>query len=277
MNGLLPLTPLADDFRISVVLPVYSETETVRQVIDRLRADLAGRLGEILIVLSPRSKTESRDVCRDLEASDSRIRVQIQQNNPGLGHAVREGLACASGDVVLMMDSDGEMEGETVPRMVAAMLRDDCGLVVASRWIEGGGFSGYGPAKYWLNWGFQRAFRILFRTRIHDLTYGFKLIRSELARGIAWEGTLHEIACETTLKPIRLGARVAEVPSRWTARTQGVSKNTFLRNFRYVAMASKILARGVPTPRVVAPAEPAGRLRSRLAERSARPAGRRKY
>jgi glycosyltransferase involved in cell wall biosynthesis len=274
MDSLLQLPPLADELRISVVLPVYSETETVRQVVDWLRDNLAGQLEEIIIVLSPSSKQASQAVCRELEACDARIRLHIQQRNPGLGHAVREGLERARGNVVLMMDSDGEMESETVPRMIAAMLRDHCALVVASRWIEGGGFSGYSPVKYWLNWGFQQVFRILFRTPIHDLTYGFKLIRAELAHGIAWEGTLHEIACETTLKPIRLGMRVAEVPSRWTARTQGASKNTFLRNLRYVATALRVLGRGVPAPRVPVLAEPAGRTRRPPARHAARAIGR---
>jgi dolichol-phosphate mannosyltransferase len=244
----LALPALADDFRISVVLPVYSETETVRQVVDWLRENLAGRLAEILIVLAPRSKEASRAVCSALAASDPRIQIQIQKRNPGLGYAVREGLERAQGDVVLLMDSDGEMENATVLRMIAAMERENCGLVVASRWIPGGGFTGYSPLKYRLNWCFQQVFRVLFQTPIHDLTYGFKMIRRELAQGIAWEGALHEIACETTLKPIRRGVRVVEVPSRWTARTQGVSKNTFLRNFRYVAMALRILGRGVQAP-----------------------------
>ncbi len=246
MISIIELAPLAEDIRISVVLPVYSETEAVRQVVDWLRDHLARRLEEIVIVLSPRSKEASRAICSELAATDPRVRLHIQQRNPGLGYAVREGLERVQGNVVLMMDSDGEMENETVPRMIAAMLRENCGLVVASRWIAGGGFSGYSPVKYWLNWGFQQIFRIAYRTRIHDLTYGFKLMRAELAQGIAWEGTLHEIACETTLKPIRLGVRVAEVPSRWTARTQGVSKNTFARNFRYVATAGRVLVRGCP-------------------------------
>ena len=257
MQRPLQLAPLStDDLRISVVLPVYSETETVRQVVDWLRDQLAERLEEVIIVLSPRSGEPSLAICRELEAADPRVRLHIQQRNPGLGYAVREGLERARGNAVLMIDSDGEMEIETVPRMIAAMLERDCGLVVASRWIKGGGFSGYSPVKYYLNWGFQQFFRILFRTPIHDLTYGFKLIRAEVVRRVAWEGTLHEIACETTLKPIRLGVRVAEVPSRWTARTQGASKNTFLRNFRYVATALKVLARGVPEP-LASPVAPA--------------------
>ena len=149
------------------------------------------------------------------------------------------------GNVVLSMDSDGEMEIETIPRMIAEMARSNVGLVVGSRWLPGGGFVGYSPAKRWLNWGFQQVFRILFRTRLHDLTYGFKLMRTELVQNIAWEATLHEIGCETTLMPIRLGVPVAEVPTTWRARAEGRSSNNFLRNFRYVGMALSILLQGV--------------------------------
>ena len=122
------------------------------------------------------------------------------------------------------MDSDGEMEVDTIPRMIAAMAGSNVALVIGSRWLPGGGFVGYSPPKRWLNWSFQQLFRILFRTRLHDLTYGFKLMRAELIRNIAWEATLHEIGCETTLKPIRLG-----VPGRGgTHDLEGPGGRTFL-------------------------------------------------
>jgi glycosyltransferase involved in cell wall biosynthesis len=232
------------DYRVSVVMPVYSETESVRQLVDRLIRELGPRLEEILIVQSPRSSESSRAVCLELTRTHPRAFLHMQQDNPGLGRAVREGFAQARGNLVLMIDSDGEMAVETVPLMLEEMARGGFALVTASRWLPGGGFDGYGPVKYYLNRAFQQVFRLLFWTRLHDLTYGFKLIRAELVRGLPWEGTMHEIACETTLKPVRLGVSVSEVPSRWTARTQGASKNTFWRNFRYVRTALSILAGG---------------------------------
>ena len=240
------LAPLAAaDYRISVVMPVFSETDTVRQIAEWLMRELGESLCEIIIVQSPRSSERCRDVCCGLVEDYPQVRLHTQRNNPGLGWAVREGFALAQGNLVLMIDSDGEMEIETVPRLVAEMARGGHALVAASRWSPGGGFTGYSRVKYYLNWCFQQLFRTLFGTRLHDLTYGFKLLRAELVRGLDWEGTLHEIACETTLKPVRLGVSVAEVPSRWTARTQGSSKNTFWRNFRYVRLAAAILFRGV--------------------------------
>jgi hypothetical protein len=246
MMALVPrLEPLvSSDFRISVVLPVYSETDTVRAIVVWLRETLGTQLEEVLIVLSPYSRGESRALCEALRREDARVRLFVQEVNPGLGNAVREGLARTRGNLVLLMDADGEMEIETVLHFLAQMAAGPRGLVVASRWMPGGGFSGYARLKYCLNWLFQQTFRLLFRTSLTDLTYGFKLMRGELARGIEWEGTLHEIACETTLKPIRLGVPVTQVPSKWTARKQGASKNTFLRNFRYLSMALTILIRG---------------------------------
>lgn len=246
MTRTCQLTPLAPaDYRLSVVLPVYSETDTVRAIADWLRTNLGEQLEEIVIVLSPRSQPASQEVCEALAGEDDRIRVHVQETNPGLGHAVREGLQLTRGNLVLLMDSDGEMENETVLRMLAEMANGNHGLVVASRWSKGGGFTGYSRVKYALNWCFQQLLRWVFWTPLRDLTYGFKLMRGELARGIVWEGLLHEIACETTLKPMRVGVSVAQVPTHWTARTQGASKNTFWRNFRYVAMALRILLRGV--------------------------------
>jgi dolichol-phosphate mannosyltransferase len=241
------LPPLAlEDFRISVVLPVFSETRTVREIVEWLSTHLEPWLLEVIIVISPRSSAESQEICRQLAGSDWRVRVYQQEENPGVGRAFREGYRRVQGNVVLSMDSDGEMELVTIPRMITEMASGQYGLVAGSRWLPGGGFVGYSPAKRWLNWGFQQLFRVVFRTKLHDLTYGFKLIRSELIRGITWEATYQEIGCETTLKPLWLGVAASEVATTWRARTEGRSTNNFGRNFRYVGMAIKVLTRGVP-------------------------------
>jgi dolichol-phosphate mannosyltransferase len=246
------------DYRISVVMPVFSETDTVRTVVEWLRDTLAARLHEIIIVISPRSSKASYAVCEEMTRLDERVRLVVQQVNPGVGNAFREGYALATGNVILSMDSDNEMELAAIPRMLDAMAPKNYAVVVGSRWLPGGGFVGYSPLKRVLNWGFQQLFRVLFLTRGTDLTYGFKVLRAEVVHGIAWEATLSEIGCETTMKPLRAGFRVGEVPSVWTARTHGRSTNNFWRNFRYVRMALHVLWHGVteasapaaPTPAV---------------------------
>jgi glycosyltransferase involved in cell wall biosynthesis len=234
-----------EQYRISVLLPVYSETQSVKDIVRWLQSSIAGYLKEIIIILSPNSSEDSKKICGELAGEYGNIRVHVQVNNPGLGNAVREGYKLATGNLILSMDSDGEMENETVLKMIDEMAGKNCDLVVGSRWAAPGGFAGYSPVKYILNWGFQKLFRVLYRTKIHDLTLGFKLLRSEIAKRIKWQSVFHEIGCESTLKPIRLGMRVSEVPTRWTKRVKGASKSSFMKNFRYVAMACGILIGGV--------------------------------
>jgi dolichol-phosphate mannosyltransferase len=130
---------------------------------------------------------------------------------------------------------------ETNPADAAAIVRkaEETGadIVCASRWMRGGGFSGYNPVKLVLNFGYNLIFRALYRTSIHDITFGYKLIRSEILRQVNWQYGTHEFCAELILRPLRLGYKASEIPTRWVKRPAGDSKMTFMRNFRFVSAA----------------------------------------
>jgi dolichol-phosphate mannosyltransferase len=144
--------------------------------------------------------------------------VSMQERNPGLGLGVRQGIHEAAGTHILLMDSDGEMDVTTVPLMLEKLLAERVDLVIGSRWAKGGGVVGYSRTKYLLNRAFQIVFRILFRTNVRDLTLGFKLCRADVMKALHWNAQYHDIGCETTLRPIRAGCSVAEVPTTWVCR-----------------------------------------------------------
>lgn len=232
--------PLAD-LRLSIVVTVFSETFSIDQTIAILLGRNRGYIEEILLVVSPRASEETFDICRKWEAQERRVKIVLQRNNPGIGWAYREGMQAARGNYVALMAGDLETEPAAVDRMVEKIVETGCDEVVANRWMRGGGFVNYDPVKLMLNWIFQAIFKVLFWTRIGDLTFGFKILSKELTETIAWEGTLHEICIETTVKPIRRGAHLEQVPTMWVGRREGVSVNTFFRNFRYVGSALKTL------------------------------------
>ena len=227
--------------RLSVVLPVFAERETVAEIAHALVELVGPELLEIILVVAPRAPEETWEVCRRVERELGVARVSEQRHNPGLGLGVRQGIEEACGTHVLLMDSDGEMDVGTVPLMVAALKRERADLVVGSRWMKGGGVEGYDPLKYWLNRAYQLLFRALFRTRVHDLTLGFKLCAADIFKRMPWDSQFHDIGCETTMRPIRAGARAAEVPTVWVRRKQGQSSNPFRNNFKYVWKALSIL------------------------------------
>ena len=228
---------------LSVIVTVYSETFSVAETVERLRKLDRGYIKEIILVVSPRSSAESQEICGSL-AADPLIRMHIQRRNPGAGWALREGMELATGSHIALMSGDLETEPEAVDRMVRKIEQTGCDCVIGNRWLKGGGFQNYNPVKLVLNWIFQMTFRALYRTRLGDLTYGFKILSSQAAKTTDWTGTMHEIFIETTVRPLRRGYRFEQVPTVWIGRREGTSKNTFARNFRYVRLALEVLAGG---------------------------------
>ncbi len=230
--------------RLSIVVTVFSETFSIRETVEILMARDRGYITEIILLVSPRASGESLRICHECAEKDQRVSILIQKNNPGIGWAYREGMLAASGNFVALMAADLETEPAAVDRMVEEIIETGCDGVIANRWLPGGGFSNYDPIKYVLNWIFQKAFQMLFWTSLSDLTFGFKILSKNVVDSIEWEGTLHEICVETTVKPITHGFHIHQVPSVWVGRKEGKSVNTFFRNLRYVKMAFRALGEG---------------------------------
>ena len=227
--------------RISVVLLVYAEKQTIAEISARLVILLGSSLHEIILLVAAAAPEDTLAICADTAERFEAVRVSMQKENPGAGLAVRQGLAEAAGTHILLMDSDGEMDVETVPAMVEALIARGADMVVGSRWARGGGAEGYGRVKYVLNRVYQFLFRVLLRTSVHDLTLGFKLARADVMKSLPWSSQFHDIGCETTMRVVRAGFVVTEVPTVWRKRTEGASSNPFRRNFKYVGMALSIV------------------------------------
>lgn len=225
---------------LSVILPVHSEIDTVKDIVDSLQDLIGDYIYEMILVISYMSPEETFKICFAISEKYSKVKLYTQKSD-GLGNAIREGMDRVSGTHILMMDSDGEMNPRTVPEMVDKLLNENLDLVVASRWMEKGGVKGYSLLKFLFVHLFNYFFRFLYRTNIHDLSFGFKIMKTEISKNIRWEGVRHEIATETTLKPIRLGYKVGEVPTVWVRRICGSSKNWMLANVSYIKIAFRIL------------------------------------
>jgi glycosyltransferase involved in cell wall biosynthesis len=227
--------------KVSVLMPVYSETDLLTQSIERLKSNLGGHLHEILIVVSPKSTPECLELCHRLPREDPQIRTIVQSERPGIGWAYREAIPHMTGTHGLIISSDLETDPDDARRLVDAALATGADIVCASRWSAGGGFTGYDPVKLVLNYGYNLIFRGLYRLRIHDITFGYKLVTAEVLRSVRWEYGRHEFCAEVLLKPVRLGYRAVEVPAKWVKRPEGESKNAFLRNLKFASAAVAIL------------------------------------
>jgi len=227
--------------KLSIVVTVYSETFSLIQTIEKLIKYDRGYIHEIILAVSPKSSRDCLLICKNLAKKNPIIKIHIQKNTPGVGWAIREGMQLATGDYVGLISADLETEPEAMDRMVKKIEETKCDAVIGNRWLKGGGFFNYDKKKLIFNFIFQNIFRILFKTKLGDLTYGYKILSKKICNDIDWKGVLHEIYIETTIKPIKIGYSIEQIPTIWVGRIEGKSSNPFLNNFRYVRMAFIVL------------------------------------
>lgn len=227
--------PKAD---ISVIVPAMNETFSLEQTVQILLDENPDDIKEIVIVISPRSTSECTITAHKMAETYPPVRVLVQKKK-FVGGAVQDGFDEVSGAYTILMSSDLETDPHTVKAMIAKV-REGYDIVTCTRWT-GAGFKGYNPVKYILNKIFQSIFRILYWTNLTDLTFAFRIFKTDIVKKIKWEELRHPFFLETIIKPLRLGYRVAEIPSPWAARTEGESQNTFWRNFEYFKIGLRVL------------------------------------
>lgn len=213
---------------ILVVLPTYNELDTLAGVVERLLA----RAPQVDLLIIDDGSPDGTGELADELATDPRISVLHRAGKLGLGTAYTEGFAIARDRGyrwVAEMDSDGSHLPEEFPRLIAAA-RAGAGLVIGARWIDGGRIE---------NWPWYRALisrtatavaRISLKSRLHDLTSGFRVIDTEwLARldlgDISSQGYGFQVESAWLLE--RAGCPIVEVPITFVERAGGRSKMSF--------------------------------------------------
>jgi dolichol-phosphate mannosyltransferase len=156
------------------------------------------------------------------------VQVVHRTEKAGLGAAYLHGFAVAlerGYDVIGEMDADGSHQPEQLPRLVAALAEAD--LVIGARWVRGGSVVNWSPFRKALSVGGNLYARLLLGIPVHDVTAGFRLFRASTLRAIDLsdvESVGYCFQTDLTLRTVRAGLRVVEVPIEFLERERGESK-----------------------------------------------------
>lgn len=114
--------------KLSVVMPVYNERATLRQIVERV---LSVPLEIELICVDDGSTDGSREILAELTKEHSSLRALLQPRNMGKGAALRKGIEEATGDFVLIQDADLEYNPVEYPNLLAPLLQGKADLYMA--------------------------------------------------------------------------------------------------------------------------------------------------
>lgn len=210
---------------VSLVIPARNEAANIAWVLQQVPPYVT----EIILV-----DGNSTDVT---VATAQRYRPDIRvvtQPGTGKGDALRTGFLAATGDVVVMMDADGSMSPQEIAHYVH-FLTNGYDFVKGSRFVGGGGSLDITRMRRLGNRALLRLFNTLYDTQLTDLCYGFCAFHREYLKHLNLTATGFEIEAEMTVRAMRAGLRIAEVPSLEMPRRAGHS------NLRAVRDGARVL------------------------------------
>lgn len=211
--------------RLLVITCTYNERENIQRLIPEIRQTLPA--ADVLVV-DDNSPDGTGELADRLAANDSRVHVLHRAGKQGLGTAILAGFryAIENGyDHLIVMDADFSHHPRYLPSLQDCMQRADVGI--GSRYVPGGGVTGWGPLRHFMSRGINCYARLLLRLKTRDNSGSFRCYRvSKLrdldldrvrARGYAFQE-------EILYRCRRIGCTFAETPIVFEDRRYGESK-----------------------------------------------------
>jgi glycosyltransferase involved in cell wall biosynthesis len=205
---------------LSILMPAHNEQATIETAIERVLA-VEGLDSFELIVVDDGSTDATREILTGREWP-KQIRLLLNDQNRGKGHAIRHALSEARGTYSAILDADLEYDPADLPRLIPP-LRDGTGDVVFGTRA----FQAHSAYSFWyvignrmLSW----AAGLIYNTWISDLYTCYKLMPTELFRSLDLRSSGFSIEAEITGRLLRSGARVYEVPISYVARRREEGK-----------------------------------------------------
>ncbi|MCM3884831.1 glycosyltransferase [Frankia sp. R82] len=229
------------------MVPTRNEMHNVAPLLRRLDAALAGVAGEVIFVDDSDDET-AQEIDRVRAAVTVPVRVHHRpagRRAGGLGGAVAEGFALCAAPFAVIIDGDLQHPPETIPRLLAAAVRDGADVVVGSRYVTGGSASGLsGTARHLVSSGSNLLCRLAFPRRLRgvsDVMSGFFLVRVAAVDTADLRPDGYKILLEllATAGPLR----VREVGYTFGPRHAGASNASVAEGFRF---ARRLFALRVP-------------------------------
>jgi glycosyltransferase involved in cell wall biosynthesis len=265
--------------KVTVVMPVYNESATIKEILVRVQAvnleteivivDDGSTDGtrEILMELVRGSNTDSTKMTAPPNGRVVRtdnIRVFFQEKNAGKGAALRRGFEEACGQIVVIQDADLEYDPQDLLKLIEPIDRGDADVVYGSRFLGG-------PHRVHLYWHYVgNKLLTLLSDMVTDLNLSdvwtcYKAFRREVLTGIRIEENRFGFEQEITIKIAKNRWRVYEIPISYYGRSYSEGKKiTWKDGFRalWCILRYSVKAR----PAVVRDLEPAPRATARTAE-----------
>ncbi len=205
--------------KVSVVVPVYNEVQTIEEIISCVQAI---PLEKEIIIVDDGSIDGTRPRLKEL-SREKDVKVLSHERNQGKGAALRTGFEAATGDIIIIQDADLEYDPREYPLLLEPIVTGKADVVYGSRFLSG-------PHRvlfFWHSLG-NRFLTLLSNTlsnlNLSDMETGYKAFRRAILNEITIKSNRFGFEPEFTMKVAKRGLRIYEVPISYYGRTYAEGK-----------------------------------------------------
>lgn len=213
---------------VSIIIPAFNEEKNIAHVLSQTESNLDSlHISYEIIVVDDGSDDKTKQC-----ASNNGATLISYPTNRGKGHAIREGIAQARGQILVMMDADGSHRPDEIIKILKPLLHNT-DVVIGSRFL----INKEATSKLHMigNHLFNMLIMLLTKKRITDSQTGFRAFKRKVLNGINLISEGYEIESELTIKTLRNGFTIKEEPITCDKRKTGKSKlNTLSDGFMII-------------------------------------------
>lgn len=204
--------------KLSIIIPVYNERQTISEVIKRVRhVDLGELEKEIIIVDDSSTDGTRQEILKAQRIDPKTTKVHLSFINLGKGASIRVGLKYATGDIIIIQDADLELDPKEYVKIITPILQGKAKVVYGSRFLK---YNKNVPLKTRLgNYFLTLLTNILFSTDLTDMETAYKAFKREVIEGIRLRSLEFEFEPEITARIAQRGYEIQEVPIGYNPRS----------------------------------------------------------
>lgn len=210
--------------KLSVVIPVFNEKDTIKKVIEKVKAS---PLEKEIIIIDDGSDDGTKKILRDIEKNlkyDFALRTLHLRENFGKGKAIKKGFSLVKGDYVIIQDADLEYDPDEYPKLLAPILNKEADVVFGSRLLNKNKASRSNKLLHIGRISITWITNILFGSQLTDVYTCYKLIPKDVVKDMDITADGFELEAELTAKILLAGKKIKEVPIKYNPRSKKAGK-----------------------------------------------------
>ena len=203
--------------KLSIVIPIYNEKDTLKLILQKVRAVDLGHTQKEYLLIDDGSTDGTRDILAELQKESSDLKIILKEKNSGKGATLKVGFEHATGDYVIVQDADLEYDPEDYKKLVRVLAEEGVDVVYGSRFS--GTYKDMSNLHYYGNKMLTLVTNLVFGVLLTDMETCYKLIPSSFLKKIKIKSSRFNFEPEITAKILKAGLHIREVPISYSGRS----------------------------------------------------------